>query len=103
MPIGIILIAAKISMSASKEWMFSLASARSTKEKFVSEIERISKKNSHIIINLQLNNPGDDYSENLINDPKSVEKMFKNSELIISRKIKNTFDEMNYEFVLQKN
>ena len=72
-------------------------------EKFVSEIERISKKNSHIIINLQLNNPGDDYSENLINDPKSVEKMFKNSELIISRKIKNTFDEMNYEFVLQKN
>ena len=71
-------------------------------EKFVSEIERISKKNAHLIINLQLNNPGDDYSENLINDPKSVKKMFKHSDLVISRKIKNTFDEMNYEFVFLK-
>ena len=66
-------------------------------------MERVCLKNGIIILNIQINNPGDDYSENLINDPKSVEKMFKNSELIISRKIKNTFDEMNYEFVLQKN
>ncbi len=71
-------------------------------EKFVSEIERISCKNANIIINIQLNNPGDDYSENLINDPKSLVNLFKNSKLILSRKIKNTFDDMNYELIFEK-
>jgi hypothetical protein len=72
-------------------------------EKFISEMERVSIKDASIIINLQINNPGDDYSENLINDPISLIKMFKNSNLVLSRKIKNTFDEMNYEFIFKKN
>ena len=72
-------------------------------EKFVKEMERISCEGANIIVNIQLNNPGDDYSENIINDPKSIIKMFRNSRLILSRKIKNSFDEMNFEFIFKKN
>tara|TARA_S200000501_G_C20824300_1_gene744272 strand:- start:40 stop:702 length:663 start_codon:yes stop_codon:yes gene_type:complete len=71
-------------------------------EKFISEMERISSESGNIIVNIQLNNPGDDYSENLINDPSSIINMFKNSKLVLSRKIKNTFDDMNYEFIFEK-
>ena len=71
-------------------------------EKFISEMERISCEKANIILNIQLNNPGDDYSENLINDPKIIIKMFKDSKLLLSRKIRNSFDEMNYELVFEK-
>lgn len=71
-------------------------------EKFISEMERISVSGAHIILNLQVNIPGDDYSENIINDSKNIVIMFKQSNLILSRKIKNSFDEMNLEMIFQK-
>ena len=71
-------------------------------EKFILEMERVCSQEGHIIINLQINTIGDDYTENYINDPNEVLKMFKKSELIISRNIENTFDGMNYEFVFKK-
>ena len=71
-------------------------------KKFISEMERVCMSGGNIIINLQLNTPGDEYSENLLNDPSEVSKMFKNSYLMTSRNIKNTFDSMDYEFVFQK-
>ena len=70
--------------------------------KFVKEMERVCLSGGHVIINLQLNTPGDDYSENIIYDPNEVVKMFEKSELIESRKISNSFDEMNWELVLKK-
>ena len=71
-------------------------------EKFISEMERVCISNGNIILNIQENTPGDDYSENLINDHKIIIKMFKKSTLIENRKIKNTFDEMNRELVFRK-
>lgn len=72
-------------------------------EKFISEIERISMKGAIIILNLQINIRGDEYSENMINDPKKIIDMFKKSILLKNRKIKNTFDNMNNEIILKKN
>ena len=71
-------------------------------DKFISEMERICVKNGNIIINIQKNIRGDNYSENIINDTTPIIWMFKNSILIKNRKIKNTFDEMNTELVFRK-
>ena len=72
-------------------------------EKFISEMERVCIKDGIIILNLQENLPGDDYSENVINDPEPIIKIFKNSTLIKNRKIKNIFDQMNRELIFKKN
>ena len=72
-------------------------------EKFISEMERVCVKDGIIILNTQENIPGDDYSENVINSPEPVIKMFKNSILVKNRKIQNTFDQMNRELVFKKN
>ena len=72
-------------------------------EKFISEMERVCMKNGIIILNLQVNIPGDDYSENIINNTKPIIKMMKNSTLIRKIKIKNIFDIMNRELVFKKN
>ena len=72
-------------------------------EKFISEMERVCVKDGIIILNTQENIPGDDYSENVINSPEPVIKMFKNSILVKNRKIQNTFDKMNRELVFKKN
>jgi len=71
-------------------------------DKFISEMQRICVKNGNIIINIQKNIRGDNYSENIINDTTPIIQMFKNSILIKNRKIKNTFDEMNTELVFRK-
>ena len=72
-------------------------------EKFISEMERVCMKNGIIILNIQEKILGDDYCENVINDPEPIIKIFKNSTIIQNRKIKNTFDEMNRELVFKKN
>ena len=72
-------------------------------EKFISEMERVCIKDGNIIINTAENIREDDYSENIINDPVPIIKMFKKSVLIKNRKIKNTFDQMNRELVFKKN
>jgi len=72
-------------------------------KKFISEMERLCAKNGIIIINIQKNIPGDDYSENVIYNLEPIINMFKNSTLILNRKITNTFDEMNRELVFKKN
>ena len=66
-------------------------------------MERVCIKNGNIILNTQENLRGDDYSENIINDPEPIIKMFKNCTLIKNRKIKNIFDQMNRELVFKKN
>lgn len=72
-------------------------------DKFISEMERVCATGGFIIINLQLYDEGDDYSENVINDPKEVIKLFASSSVVTSRKIINTFDGMNWEVVVRKN
>jgi len=72
-------------------------------EKFISEMERVCVKDGIIILNILENMPGDDYSENAINSPEPIIKIFKNSILIRNRKIKNIFDQMNRELVFKKN
>ena len=66
-------------------------------DRFISEMERVCEPSGHIIINLQLFTSGDDYSENVINDPRKVIALFKNSTVVESRKIQNSFDSMNWE------
>ena len=46
-------------------------------EKFISEMERVCVKDGIIILNTQENIPGDDFSENVINSPEPIIKMFK--------------------------
>ena len=72
-------------------------------QKFISEMERVSTKGGIIILNIQENMTFDDYSENIINDSKPILELFKNSSLLKSRKIKNTFDGMNRELIFEKN
>ena len=72
-------------------------------EKFISEMERICIKDGNIILNIQLNIAGDDYTENIVNDLEPIINLFKNSTLIKNRKIKNSFDLMNRELVFNKN
>ena len=72
-------------------------------EKFVHEMERVTISGGVIILNLQENIMGDDYSENIIHHSRPIIKMFKNSRLLKNRSIKNTFDQMNKEIILEKN
>jgi SAM-dependent methyltransferase len=72
-------------------------------DKFISEMERVCATGGFIIINLLLYTKGDDYSENIINDPKEAIKLFASSAVVTSRKITNTFDGMNWEIVMRKN
>ena len=65
-------------------------------------MERVCIKDGNIIINIQLNIPGDDYSENIINDLEPIINLFKKSTLIKNRKIKNSFDLMNRELIFKK-
>lgn len=71
-------------------------------ENFISEIERVCKFKGFVILNLQLYAKGDDYAENIILSPEYVCSLFKISELVISRPIKNEVDGMNWEIVMQK-
>ena len=71
-------------------------------QKFISEMERVSTNRGIIILNIQENMTFDDYSENIINDSKPIIELFKNSSLLKSRKIKNTFDGINRELILKK-
>tara|TARA_B100000886_G_scaffold340500_1_gene310550 strand:+ start:21539 stop:22198 length:660 start_codon:yes stop_codon:yes gene_type:complete len=71
-------------------------------EKFCNEMERICRKKGHIIIHFQKGIDGDEYSENLISDPQVIISYFKNSFLCESKKIKNSFDLMNWEIVFKK-
>ena len=70
--------------------------------KLVSEMERVCPTDGHIIVNLQVKMPVDDYSENSIHDPRSVSELFVNSTVVEAGEIHNTFDGMNYEFVFKK-
>ena len=69
-------------------------------DKFVSEMERVCK--GHIVLNLQINTKGDDYSENEVKDPADVIGLFKRSTVVESRSIDNNFDGMNYELVMKR-
>ena len=66
-------------------------------------MERICKSKGHIIINLQRGIDGDIYSENMIRDPEVIISYFKKFKLCENRKIKNSFDLMNWEIILEKN
>ena len=71
-------------------------------ERFISEIERVSRSSGIIIIHMQLGIDGDMYSENIICDPISIINLFKKSKMIQSREISNSFDGMNWELILEK-
>jgi ubiquinone/menaquinone biosynthesis C-methylase UbiE len=70
--------------------------------KAIFEMERICSLDGIIIINIQVNELGDEYSENIINDINSFELMFKRCSVLKSEKIKNSFDGMNHEIVFKK-
>jgi SAM-dependent methyltransferase len=71
-------------------------------EIFCSEMQRICSTGGVIIIHLQLRKFGDDYAENIVFSSKAVLRMFDSVEVVISRRIKNSFDGMNWELVLKK-
>ena len=70
--------------------------------KFVHEMERVCQPGGFILVNLQLFTKGDDYSENIINDPQELVNLFQSSEILYSRSIMNTFDGMNWEVAMRK-
>ena len=71
-------------------------------EKFCGEMERVCRSSGIIIMHMQLGIDGDIYSENIISDPKSIIDFFKESNVIQSREITNSFDGMNWELILEK-
>ena len=71
-------------------------------EKFMTEIERVLKSGGNAIIHLQLNCKSDEYAENDIYNSESVIKLFKDSKVVIDRKIPNTLG-MNWEILMKKN
>ena len=72
-------------------------------EKFCNEMERVCKSGGIIIIHLQLGVDGDKYSENIVHKPNIIYKYFKDSEILKSMAIKNSFDGMNWELIFKKN
>ncbi len=71
-------------------------------KKFCLEMERICRSKGHIIIHLQKGIDGDLYSENMIRDPKLIIEYFKFCKVCESRSIRNSFDMMNWEIILEK-
>ncbi len=71
-------------------------------EKFCSEMERICQKEGNIIIHIQKGIDGDPYSENMVSDPDTIIKLFKFSKICENRPIRNSFDLMNWEIILEK-
>lgn len=72
-------------------------------DKFCSEMERVCQSEGVIILHLQLGIDGDKYSENIVHEPSLIYKYFKNSKIVESRGIRNTFDGMNWELIFKKN
>ena len=70
---------------------------------FALKWQESAKKNGHIIIHLQKGIDGDNYSENMIKNPDIIIRFFDDFELCENRKIKNSFDLMNWEIILKKN
>lgn len=71
-------------------------------DKFCSEMERIAQHAGVIVIHMKLGIELDQYTETFVFDAKNVVKMFKQIEVVASRRIKNSFDEMNWELILRK-
>jgi SAM-dependent methyltransferase len=71
-------------------------------EKFISEIERVLKKNGLCIMHFQIDTHQDQFTEVIIRDFNSVLKLFKNCELISRKQIESDLIAMNYEIILKK-
>lgn len=71
-------------------------------EKFCSEMERVTQSGGVIMIHLQLGSDVDRYTETIVLKPNAVLEMFHNVEKLQSRRIKNTFDSMDWELILMK-
>ena len=71
-------------------------------EKFVSEMERVTKPGGHILVQLQLNCKSDEYAENDIYNSSSVISLFKKSTVVEDKLIPFTLS-MNWEFLMRKN
>ena len=71
-------------------------------EKFCSEMERVCKSSGIVMVHIQLGIDGDQYSENIINNPDFIINSFKNSDICQSKSIKNSFDGMNWELIFKK-
>lgn len=70
-------------------------------QKFISEMERVVKSNGHILVQLQLNCESDEYAENDVYNSKSIIQLFKESNVVIDRKIPFTLS-MNWELLMKK-
>lgn len=70
--------------------------------KFCEEIERVLRTGGYCILHLQLGTQGDTYSENDVSDPRLVVKLFNDSTCVISRRIRNIHDSMNWEVVMRR-
>lgn len=70
-------------------------------DKFCSEMERVCAQNGIIIIHLQLGSDVDEFTETVVYNPKKVIEQFDSIEILESRKIKNTFDSMEWELILK--
>lgn len=72
-------------------------------QKFVSEVERVLKPGGHFILHVGTGPKMDEYSVQLLKDARPVEACFKESEIVVSKEIRNSFDPMNWEVVARKN
>ncbi len=68
---------------------------------FCSEMERVCKSEGIIIIHLQLGLE-DEYTEVVVYNPKKVIELFDSVVVKESRRIRNTFDVMSWELILEK-
>ena len=70
-------------------------------EKFCEEMERVCAKNGIIMIHLQLGSDVDEFTETIVYNPQNIIDKFSSIEVLESRKIKNTFDSMEWELILK--
>ena len=71
-------------------------------EKFVSETERVCLVDGIIIIHLQLGDNIDDFTETIIQTPKTIISYFKKFTLLESKPIKNLHDQMHWECIFKR-
>ena len=69
---------------------------------FCSEMQRVCSKYGIIIIDFQLGEFKDLYTETIINDPKNIISYFNEVEVLESRLIKNSHDYLDWELILKK-
>jgi len=71
-------------------------------DRFISEMERVTKPGGHALIQLQIGVSQDKYTETKVKSSSQVTKLFKQSKIVEDKQIPQNFAAMNWEILARK-